>query len=131
MGKVGSGISSGISTAIITSKISFAPFTPPGILIKYSLGCPTLPSLHSVLISFCLPNVSLYVVDPHSVLLVISSTVFIGFLFVLLTSVSVFSVPEFLFGSLPNLQCHFVLVSGSHIKSLASILLCIVSGAVL
>lgn len=51
--------------------------------------------------------------------------------YVILTSVSVSSVPEFPFGSLPDLQCHFVLVAGSHIKSLASILLCIVGRAVL
>lgn len=43
--------------------------------------------------------------------------------FVFLILFLVFSVPEFLLGSSPNLQCHFVLVSNSHIKSLAHILL--------
>lgn len=131
MGGVGTGTSSGISTDIITSKISSAPLTPPGILIKYSSGYPTLcvsafwPCffLSSKRISVCCG-------------LTCSSA---GYLFNcvywlllwFLTSVSVSSVPEFPFGSLPDLQCHFVLVAGSHIKSLASILLCIVGRAVL
>jgi hypothetical protein len=73
---------------------------------------PTLLSPRFLSVCVLLVPISLYL---------FSCALWLSFLF-LFSSLSL-SIPGFVLGSLPKLQCHFVLVSHSHFKSWVSILL--------